>query len=514
MKAVGLRRVATILLCGTLVCCWSPLAWSGEKSQQLYAAGLVPFHKGRYEEALALFQQAATADSQDYLAVYYVGLTYGKLGRYTESLPHLEKTVGLRPNFAPARQDLGVAYYQVQRYPEALAQLRVAERLTPTNGLVHYYSGLSAYRVKEHAAAQASLQRAAELDPALRYRAQYYLGLSWLAAGRRDKAVQAFQVAASESPRTEVAGYAQQRIEEITEGRHQGRPEKRWNVRLGLSSQFDSNVLLQPDDEGVLLGRAGDGDDFRFTFFAGGQVDLWQGASTYLRSQYDFYQTVQVELSEFDFQTHLFRLTGGWSPTSFLTVGLEGGTHYFRLGGDSYLHEYYGMPFVGLSPLSWAYTYLSYRLLDQNYLTTVFDPIRSGLFQTAMARQYFLLHGFERYLFVGYQYTEEDPRLRAGNDFQRQGNAGEVGGRTPSPFGTALEALYSFRRDEYTFFNSRTAFTQAREDDRHSIYFILRKPLTPRVEVNVSYLGAVNNSNIADFEYDRHIGSVGFEVGF
>lgn len=514
MKTVGIRTVATLILFGALLCRWSSLAWSAEKSQQLYAAGLVPFHKGRYEEALTLFQQAVTADPQDYLTVYYVGLTYGKLGRYAESLPHLERTVGLRPNFALARQDLGVAYYQVQRYQEALMQLHVAERLTPANGMVHYYSGLCAYRLKEYAAAQASLQRAAELDPALRYRAHYYLGLSLLAAGRREEAVQAFQVAASESPRTEVAGYAQQRIEEITKGRHQGRAEKRWKVRLGLSSQFDSNVLLQPDDEGLLLGRAGDGDDFRFTFFAGGQVDLWQGVSTYLRSQYDFYQTVQVELSEFDFQTHLFRLTGGWSPVSFLTLGLEGGTHYFRLGADSYLHEYYGMPFVGVSPLSWTYTSLAYRLLDQNYLTTVFDPIRSGLLQTASARQYFLLQGFERYLFLGYQYTEEDPRLRAGNDFQRRGNGGEVGGRTPSPFGMALEALYAFRRDDYTFLNSRMSFTRAREDDRHSFYVILRKPLTPRVEVNVNYIGMVNNSNIADFEYDRHIGSIGFEVGF
>jgi Flp pilus assembly protein TadD len=492
---------------------WSPLAWASQESQRLYTAGIIPFQAQRYEEALELFRQAVEADPQDYLAVYYLGVTQGKLGRPAESVPYLEKVLELRPEFFPARQDLAVAYYHLQRYRDALRHLVEAQRARPQNGLIHYYKGLCYYRLAERTAAVTSLTRAAELEQFIRPKAHYYLGLTYLEEEKLAEALQAFQTAASESPDTNVAFSAVDFIREINEQLQRQRAEKPWELRLAVGSQFDSNVVLLPD-RGPALGQITDEEDFRFTFSVGGRLDLWRTPSTYLMGDYNLYQTVHTDLDDFDLQAHLFRLIGGWSLSPSLNVGLEGGTNFFRVGDDDYLHEIYGMPFMGFFLRRWAYTYLSYRLTNENYLASFLDPARDGLGQTVAVRQYFLLEGFDRYFFLGYQYSIDNPSLHLGNDFQYKGNQAEVGMLTPAPFDTLVETTYFFRNEDYSFANSRTAFTRSRDDDVHDILVILRKKLTSFLEINVSYLGRINNSNIGDFKYKRHIASLGFQVVF
>ena len=489
---------------------------ASERSEQLYTKGLLPFHQQNYQAALALFQQAVAADPQDGLAVYYLGVTYGKLGQHADALPHLEQAVALQPKMFVARQDLGVAYYRVQRYSDALAQLQEADRLTPQNGVVQYYMGLCYYRLAQYPAASPPLVHVAERGTTLSHKAYYYLGLVYLAEQKLEDALAAFQTAATESPDTDVAFGALEFIQQIRQqlqaAQEQAKKDaKRWQLRLGVASKYDSNVTLRPDD--VIDGAAiSDKEDFGFTFSVGGSFDIWRGTSTYLSAHYDLYHTLHLDISEFDFQSHIFRLTGGWSPTQTMTLGLEGGTNYFRLDDKDYLHEFTAMPFFGFFPTSWAYTYLSYRWTDENYLISFLDPARDGMLHSVTARQYFLIDEFRQYIALGYQYYEENPSLTRGNDFQHASHQFEVGGRTPLLFDISIEASYLFRMADYSFDNSRSAFTEERDDDLHGAFVTLRRQLTSFLEVNISYAGYFNNSNIQDFEYDRNIVSLGFQV--
>lgn len=474
---------------------WAPLqGWaSQEQSERLYTQGIIPFQEGRYEEALGLFQQAAVDEEPYHLAIYYLGVTYGKLGRYAEAVAPLEKALALmdtspepRPGLAFALQDLAVVYYHLGRYEESLRLLDKAEVAGPHNGRIHYYKGLCYVRLAQYAAARASLQRA------------------------------------TAAPGSELSASTRDFINQITaQVQKKEREEKRWELRAGIESGFDSNVILQPDGGPVVSNQISDKDDLRLTFSAGGRFDLWRTPATYVAANYDFTQTIYPNISDFDVQAHRFRLTGAWSPVSDLTLGAEGGSNYFRLGNDDYLHELYGMPFLGYFAKPWIYTYLSYRLTDQNYLANqlvpFFDSARDGLRHELGVRQYLLLgeeKAFDRYVFVGYQYSRDNPSLKRGDDFQYTGNMAEVGGRTPLPWETSVELAYAFRNRDYAFANSlsRPPFSRARNDDTHNILVILRKPLTPFLEVNVSYLSTINSSNSAVFEYHRHIASVGFQI--
>jgi tetratricopeptide (TPR) repeat protein len=495
-----------------------------EESQRLYTEGLIYFRQGEeasrnvpgtgttsYQKALGLFQSAVGTDPPYYMAEYYLGLTYGKLGQYKDALPHLERALRLlqdmpaprpglvRPGHAAIHQDLAVTYYHLEKYEDALQHLREAEtilKLWPEarevdRGLLFYYRGLSHYRLAQYAEALTALEEAKKTGDTLS---------------------------------SATVEFIDKLIEQTQEAQRQS---KRWELRIGVGGGFDSNVILQPE-RGPAFGQITDESDFRVTYSLEGKFDFWRTPSVSLTGSYNFYQTVYTEIRGFDLQAHQFRLTGAWSPGKDLTLGLQGGTNYFRLGDNDYLHEISGMPFLGYFIRPWTYSYLSYRLTNENYLSAVFDPERDGLYHELTARQYFLLgkdRTFERYFFIGYQFSIDNPNLRLGNDFQYHGNQAEVGLELPAfsktPWETILELSYLFRNEDYTFPNTRSVppLSRERNDDTHRIFLQLRKPLPSvsplwNVEVYVSYLATINDSNLDVFEYHRHVGSAGIQIIF
>jgi hypothetical protein len=445
-----------------------------EESERLYHEGLGAFRDQRYGEALQQFAQATKKRCSYHMAVYYLGLTYGKLGCYQQAIRPLEqalvlmeklptqagKSTASHPGVAAVYHDLAVAHARLGHHQEAAIHFGKAEAADAKDGLLPDNNGVYSYRAEDYAATRAAIER--------------------------EK--QARQV------------------------------QKRWQLRVGIGTGFDSNVILQPDD-GPTVGQISDKDDFRFTFSAGGKFDWWRNDIAHVTTDYDFYQSLYTDIDKFDLQAHRFRLIGGWQYSDDLFLEAEGGTNYYRLGDDDYLHEFYGMPSLGYFPCSWAYTAVSYRLIDQNYLFTFFDPARNGLRQELAVRQYFLWKkpkDFNHWIFIGYQHVINNPSLRVGNDFQYTANLFEVGVRTPIPIvaGASAELVYSFRSNDYTFAHSRTNFKRARDDDIHDISLILRKRLSPYVTINVSYFGTLNDSNISVFEYDRHMLSVGVQLTY
>ncbi len=504
------------------------------QSELLYTQALIPFRKAEkayhkaletgetqykqeakalYEKALKLFQRGAAEEPPHNLAVYYLGVVYGKLRRYDAAIPHLQKTVERRPDMVQARLDLAVAYYHVRRYREALTLLSEVTTKIPKNGLAHYYTGLCYAGLKDYTAAIASLKRSTQLHPRLLPYAHHYSGLAHLEQGQLEEAIQALHSAAAAAPQTKLAARSLELSRKIRRQQKQLEADKRWKVRLGIASEFDSNVVLQPDS-GSTSEQISDDDDLRMTFSAGGSFDFWRTKAAYVTADYDFYQSLHRDLDDFDLQAHRLRLIGGWSPRPFLDLSLEGGSNYYRVGGDSYLLELYAMPTVGFFTRPWAYTKLSYRFVDQDYRISFFDPARDADRHEVAVRQYFLMDGFERYVFIGYKYDQENPDRASGKDFRYDGNLVEAGLRMPGPGGTNLDLIYSFHNRDYDFPNSRTSppFSRKRDDDIHWVSLTLRKSLTPTFEVYAGYRGTFNDSNIDAFEYHRHIGSIGFRL--
>lgn len=83
--------------------------------------GLALEHLDRYEEALASFDQALTLNSDYYQAWNYLGRALLNLGRYEEALASFDQALTLNPDYDAPRYNRANALIKLGRYEEAAA---------------------------------------------------------------------------------------------------------------------------------------------------------------------------------------------------------------------------------------------------------------------------------------------------------------------------------------------------------------------------------------------------------
>ena len=62
---------------------------------------------GRYQDALAAYQQAIRLKPDRAEAYYNLGVTYGDLGRRHEEIAAYQQAIRLKPDYAAAHNNLG-----------------------------------------------------------------------------------------------------------------------------------------------------------------------------------------------------------------------------------------------------------------------------------------------------------------------------------------------------------------------------------------------------------------------
>ena len=137
-------------------------------------AGKILYQQGRYDEALALFQQVAKQDGGSFSPTHYwLGMTQYALGDFREALSSFRKATRQDKNWAPGYIGMGKTYLKLKnRKMDARNALRTAVRLDPNNADAYYYLGMSFMNVKKVDAivgsnrdGRAFFQKAVELNP-------------------------------------------------------------------------------------------------------------------------------------------------------------------------------------------------------------------------------------------------------------------------------------------------------------------------------------------------------------
>ena len=359
------------------------------------------------------------------------------------------------------------------------------------------------------------------------------LGSAQLSLGHPDAAAEAFQRALALDPTLPAAqiGLARTRGDsEAGFSREQSRTtgelgrlssvrnageEKPWSLSLTTGFQYDSNVTVTPNGpSGTGTGKQDDG-----AWVAGvtARYDLIQRPDFLLRFEYDFYQTLHFDISDFDFRSQQPRLTASYGLTPSLWVGTQGGYNYYSLGPRTYQGEPYVLPFVSYLEGTWGLTQLLYRWGEDTYFSTPFNGVRDGPNQSVNLGQTFYLSD-DRYVTVGYQWNNENPKASTctqsppvgncaafGNDWEFSSNQGYVGVGSPLVLGAYLDLLYLFRSDDYRWRNSYANYTKRRQDYGNYLYTAITRPITEHVAVALTYYGTFNGSNIGLFEYNRNV---------
>jgi tetratricopeptide (TPR) repeat protein len=540
-----MRRLPALAL--LLACAAASQASASEQSQVLGARALIELNAGHTQQALALLDQAVAADPNDADVRYQRGATRAKLGDYNGAIEDLQAALAVRPDFPAAQLELGIALTEAGRYQDAYPWLVQAQRQPDLDAQASFYLGLGHLRIGRLDDAQESFERARQRDPSLDTNVQYYEGVIAYRRRKLGTAQTHFTAVEQAAPDTPLGREAAQFLELIS------RAQRASYSAYGTTAiEYDSNVTLGPSSttptEGAITGK-GDG---RVVLDVGGAyVPLKYGRAS-LALSYDFFQSFQFHLTDFDLQDNRpalqFMMDFDW-----LFIGLLGRYDYYLLQTDSFLSEMTALPWVTAYEYGIGHTDLYYRMQRRSYKQLTF-AVLNGYYNFAGVRQVVDLGHTDRFAWVGYELGFSKPFTQTGlpskdtcnvphgmtpppectcqgvnaptECYQYGAQQVEVGVRWPLPYSITSEISYRYEYQAYDAASAVFAPTNVppfpvtaspRRDNDSRAVISFERPLPELYDhlwVNATWFGTFNNSNKTVFQYDRQIGSLGMEVRF
>jgi hypothetical protein len=294
-----------------------------------------------------------------------------------------------------------------------------------------------------------------------------------------------------------------------TRGERPEREARIWDLEVGTGVEYDSNVRLDHKDPH---------DDAGFLFTLAGHVDPYRDDRTLVRLDYDFFQVLHTEETDFDVRSNRFRGTLSRAIVPGTWVGLQGGYDHTTLDSHAYLQEPWVMPFASIVEGDFGATQFVYRHTAQDYLGSPFGgtPInRDGSLDAGGITQLIYLFDRRLALTLAYTYEQASPFHASGNDFARNSHVGDVGLRFQAWWRVLVDVSYQYREDGYTEPNSIAlpAFVK-RKDEGHYVTTYLRRPIFQNLDAVLSYFATVNGSNLALYDYHRHVVALEMRYSF
>jgi tetratricopeptide (TPR) repeat protein len=161
--------------------------------------GIALFELGRFEEALASYEQALQLQPDEYIIWFNQGNALWKLGRLKEALASYDQALQLQPDFHLAWNGRGNALTDLGRFEEALASYDQAVQLQPDSDMVWNGRGNALKNLGRFEEALASYDQALQLQPDLHY-AWYGRGNVLSDLGRFEEALASFNQALKLKP--------------------------------------------------------------------------------------------------------------------------------------------------------------------------------------------------------------------------------------------------------------------------------------------------------------------------
>ncbi|WFU69543.1 tetratricopeptide repeat protein [Bradyrhizobium sp. CB2312] len=118
----------------SLVTCAKALSFDPWNGSALYLIGLGQIYLGRFDDALATFQQADRYDTPPasrWTWLLGAGTAHALMGRYEEALPWLQRSIAITPGTGRSHFLLAAAYQRTGRAEEAKAAIAEGLRLRP-----------------------------------------------------------------------------------------------------------------------------------------------------------------------------------------------------------------------------------------------------------------------------------------------------------------------------------------------------------------------------------------------
>ncbi|MBM4285524.1 MAG: tetratricopeptide repeat protein [Deltaproteobacteria bacterium] len=460
-----------------------------------------------YEEALEqltrAYRQARTPET-----AFYLGKTYRHLLKYREARQYLEEAVRLKPAYLEAvflLADTLVALDQPGQAQPHLDQLKAANY---EPGKTAFLMGMAAFKQKRYGPA-VDYFRQAQADPAVAQEAKVQESIALAALQRFSEARKSMQEAVSLNPQTQVASLAQGYLQAMDRTLKE---EKRFKFFATTGFDYDSNVTLQPGDPASASAVSGKSDFvytqtamMEYNFVPQGPWGLWASAS--------YFQNFHFRLGNYD----VFNYILGVTPTYTWAQGRFWVPFFYNftdVGSDKYYTAYTVAPtYLHLfTPKVGAEVGIRFSRRYYFQPITFYQDDRSGKNLGCTVALYYFLKNQQGYIQGRFTYNND---YAAGSNWRNNAFQFTLAALYPVTDSLKVRGFFDVTIQPYTnnFFNGNPFVSNPKRSDT---VFITGVEATYNVwkglEANVHYYFVKDKSNIALYDYDRHI--VGLQLGY
>ncbi len=490
-----------------------PLGASGAVplGEAILEEGARLYRQEEYEAAAALLEELRVRGAAPPAAVFLLGMSRKQLRQYPEAAAALRAAATSSPRIREAVLELAEVLYLMgggSNLHEAMDWLALAEARQISPARSAFLQGLVLRKFDRGEEALQAFELARSRDPGLGQAVEVQFGLGRLRNREYEAATERFRAAVLHDPQSDLARLAR-RYQDLADQRQSA--AKSLQVTLGLFGQYDSNVVLAPNDstlmpatdEESLAASASLRLDFTPTLSAPWLFSLQYALSGSLHDNHS---------SSHDTLTNALTLLPGYS-FGHSSLGLLASGAHTLLKGPGY-DQYLGQVRVG--PL---YRYLlgDRQLLEfftgyglKEFYQAALDPEEdrdaSGLVASLGWVWLFREHGS---LNLRYEYAREEA---SGDNWDNHGHRLSAGCTLPLAetlsLQLGLQGLWQDYDDEHTVFGVK------RDDEVYSGSLGIAWQYRPKWRFIAQVSRTDARSNLAIYDYDRDLFTLGVEYRF
>lgn len=283
-------------------------------------------------------------------------------------------------------------------------------------------------------------------------------------------------------------------------------PSKPWSFSVAVGTQYDSNVVLNPDGNPLPQGISRKAD-WREVADINAGYNIIKNEKFQWTVGYNIYQSFQNALSDFNVTSQRVDTTGLVSATPYLKVGLKYYFEYVLIGGDNFNQAHSVAPAVVVSPWKRFPTVIEYRYKDNDYRDTDNfggNSDRSGKNKMVGLTQHIpMLPTLKTYL--GFSQDEDDTQRSYLNYRGRKGKA-EIHYDLPQNILMTVKAEI-YKRD---YKGTDPDLGKKRKDKLVAVDLVLSRKVFKKlgITMNLGYFYSRNSSNSDAFDFKRSVTSL------
>jgi hypothetical protein len=261
--------------------------------------------------------------------------------------------------------------------------------------------------------------------------------------------------------------------------------------------EYESNITVDAQD---LTTRAGDESlvlegniGYRFV----------QNGDFRLTADYNFFQSLHADLTQFDLQIHGLGLNAS-TRYGNVDVGAAYRYNYTLLGSDSFLETHSIRPNIGFLIGGKTYFTLAYEYQRQIFKTQTLK-LRNANRHSVGTKLYYIM-GPGKSLSAGYKLTRHNT---VSSELTYWGHTFDVGLKLPVNLGSTkatFRARYQFRYKDFS--NITASIGQKRSDKRHTLRTSLDIPVFNRFFARLQYKYTSSISNLPTIDYNNQTASL------